>query len=506
MSQQNATFKNENYSKIGIYITYAYIMVPFFIFAIGWFGKRFWIPIILILAVCYWKAVKESDKFWIPEFSKDNMIKILFIIFVVFLWVYYSGIGRLVFQNTDHNCRNAIYEVLVRSDWPIYNYDVKPELVSEGVNATSLIYYIGFWLPSAVIGKAFGIDAGYGFQVFWAILGILLVYYFLCTRKKQLLVWPLAVLIFFSGLDIVGRYLMWGNSPDIPPMEHLEWWVTPYQYSSMTTQLFWVFNQAIPAWLCTVVAFMQKNNRSIVLILACCMLSGTFPFIGLLALVLFWMFDRKYPVSGTTAAEKIKAYIFQFVRDSFTFQNLFGGGIIGIFSFLYLRANIAGGSFMQQSSFGLPYNNHLAKYLPFVLLEVGVYFLVLFKYNRTNKLYWFLLVNLLVIPPIKVGNSGDFCMRVSIPALFMLMLLTIDGIMRARQEKNKYILCAVITLLVIGSITPIHEITRTLTNTRERLYTGTQLYETPVTDYELLNADNFSGSTENSFFFKYIAR
>ena len=396
--------------------------------------------------------------------------------------------------------------MLVRFDWPIYNYDVKLELVSEGVKATSLVYYIGFWMPSAVIGKIFGINSGYAFQVFWSVLGILLVYYFLCARKKQLLIWPLIVLIFFSGLDIVGRYFMWGDIPDISPMEHLEWWITPYQYSSMTTQLFWVFNQAIPAWLCTIFAFMQKNNRSIVLILACCMLPGTFPFVGLLVLVLFWMFSRKYPLSGTTTAEKIKDYIYQFVQDSFTFQNFFGGGIIGIFSFLYLKSNIASGSFMQQSTYGISYNNHLSKYLPFILLEVGVYFIVLYKYNRKSKLYWFLLINLLVIPPIKIGNSGDFCMRVSIPALFMLMLLTIDGIMQARKEGNKYILCSVIILLVIGSITPIHEITRTLTNTRERLYTDIQVYEASVTDYELLNAGNFSGSTENSFFFKYIAR
>ena len=85
----------------------------------------------------------------------------------------------------------------------------------------------------------------------------------------------LCILIFFSGLDIVGAYL---TSMDYINMRydpwHLEWWGTPYQYSSMTTQLFWVFNQAtsgVVVYQC--LTYIQKNNRNLVYILACCMLS-----------------------------------------------------------------------------------------------------------------------------------------------------------------------------------------------------------------------------------------
>lgn len=494
--------KNEK-TKFVIWITYAYLLLPFLIFSIGWFGKRYWIPMVPILLFCYWRACREADGLWMPELNKENVFKICFIIIVIFIWVYYSGIGRLVFQNADHPVRNAIYETLVSYDWPVINYDVNYEKFPEGTTATSLIYYIGFWLPSAVFGKVFGMNAGYGFQVFWAVLGIVLVYYFICARKEKLLVWPLAILIFFSGLDILGCYLRGMDIFTLPNTQHIEWWVEPYQYSSMTTQLFWVFNQAIPAWLCTIFAYMQKNNRSIVFILACCMLPSTFPFVGLLLLVIFWAFTREY--TGVKLKNEKKQYILYWIRDTFTIQNVLGGGIIGIFSFLYLSANVSGQKIMGESMW-ISYANHLSKYIIFILIEVGMYFILLYKFNKNSKIYYFLLACLCVIPPIKVGSAGDFCMRVSIPALFMLMLMVMDSLEKAKKENNKAIFTGIIITLCIGGITPLHEISRTFSETVNRLNNEQQVYENSLEDKRILNSNNFAGATDDAFFFRFIAK
>lgn len=491
-------------SKIPAGIAYAYILLPFLIFSIGWMGKRYWIPILLILLFCFWKVCKDTVALWIPEFNQDSVTKIVFIIVVITVWVYMSGIGRFVFQNTDHNCRNAIYETLVAYRWPIVNYDVMVDRFPN-TSATSLIYYIGFWLPSAVIGKLLGMEAGYGFQMIWAVLGIVLVYYFICARKEKILVWPLAILIFFSGMDIVGQYLRGVDMFTLANDAHIEWWVEPYQYSGMTTQLFWVFNQAIPAWLCTILAYMQKNNRSIVFILACCMLPGTFPFVGLLALVIYWTLTRKYEGVSWKKGYKM-CYIETWCKDTMTVQNVLGGGIIGIFSFLYLASNSAGTAFMQESVYGASYDNHLLKYLMFIIVEIGIYFLLLYKYNKRNGLYYFLLFCLCVIPPFKVGTAGDFCMRVSIPALFLLMILVMDGVELASVKKDKNLFRGLVIALCIGSITPVHEITRTFKITSDRVNNEEQVYETALSSEGILNSGNFSGEIDDNFFFKYIAR
>ena len=66
-----------------VFISYFYLMVPFLIFAVGWMGKRYWIPIVPMLVFCYYKACKEAPKYWKPRFTKENIIKILFILLVI---------------------------------------------------------------------------------------------------------------------------------------------------------------------------------------------------------------------------------------------------------------------------------------------------------------------------------------------------------------------------------------------------------------------------------------
>ena len=262
-------------SKIPLCLGYAYVLLPFLIFSLGWMRLYFSIPVVVILLGCFWKACKESPALWMPELHFENVMKILFILGVIALWVYYSGIGKFVFQNADHPWRNGIFNLLVESEWPVVSADTLPGTTSK----SALIYYIGFWMPSALIGKLFGLSAGYCMQALWAFLGIALVYYLICARNKKLEVWPLAIFILFSGLDIIGEQLLGANVFTMDTCRHLEWWNPAYQYTSMTAQLFWVFNQSIPAWLCTMLVVMQKNGRNMVLILACSMLSSTFPFV-----------------------------------------------------------------------------------------------------------------------------------------------------------------------------------------------------------------------------------
>ena len=276
---------------------------------------------------------------------------------------------------------------------------------------------------------------------------------------------------------------------------------------NITTQLYWVFNQAIPAWLCTVFAYTQKNNRSIVLILASCMLPATLPFIGLLVLVVFWMISRKYEYeSDGTIKGRLKGWTRVAAKDTFTIQNVVGGGIIGILSFLYLSVNLSGGKLMQESPLGALYNNSLSKYLIFIILEAGVYFVTIYKYQQKNRLYYLVLLGLLIIPPIKVGSAGDFCMRASIPLLFILMIMVMDTLELAKKNRDKIVLTSLIVLLCIGAVTPLHEMVRAVKMTAERINNSEQVYETSIDTQQLLNSPNFSGATDDSFFFKYIAK
>ena len=496
-------------SKILIGTSYAYILLPFLIFTAGWMKLCFSIPIVVILIFCYYKIVCETPSLWLPELNKENVIKALFIVGLIAIWVYYSGIGKFVFQNTDHYARNGIFDLLVEKKWPIVSNNLS-QFRMQGISMTGLIYYIGYWLPSAVVGKILGLRVGYYAQAIWAVLGITLLYYFVCAHLKKLRIWPLIVLIFFSGWDIVGTFLNDSNIFLIANSLHLEQWATAYQYSSITTQLFWVFNQAVPIWLCTMMIYTQKDNRNRIFILACTMLTSTLPFIGLLFIVLFFCLTQREKDFSHNIGKRSSfvQYVKAVISDTCTVQNIVGGGIIGILTFLYLSSNIAGTN--SSSANTVLYNpsmqNRLFKLIVFLLLEVGVYVVVLYKYHSDNRLFYYIIVCLCIIPIIHIGTSNDFCMRTSIPFLFLIAVFTIESIEKALILKEKRMFLIIIAVLIIGGITPLHEFARTISQSNERVANNQQVEENDASTWEIMNSINFAGDVEHSIFFKYISK
>lgn len=269
-------------------LIYGYLLLPFLIFLLGWCKWYFALPIAIVVLFCGWRLMYNSKLWWEPEWSRKNLEKALFIILIAMLWVYFSGIGKLVYQNDDHIWRNALFNTLVSEPWPVVGKVDMGGILDE----RGLTYYIGFWMPCAIIGKLFGLKAGYYFQAAWATLGLLFVYYCICVYRKKLDIWPFGIFVFFSGLDIVGCYFLGYDLSTLSFGMHLEWWAG-FQFSSFTTQLFWVFNQALPAWLFMMVLLLQKENRFQAFLLALSMLNCTLPFIGMLPFVLYLVFANR---------------------------------------------------------------------------------------------------------------------------------------------------------------------------------------------------------------------
>lgn len=118
---------------------------------------------------------------------KGQIVCILVSVVIIVFWVFISGIGNMVWQNSDHAVRNALFRALIEYDWPVINAD----------GSRHLIYYIGFWLPSAAIGKIAGLDVAYIIQFLWAVIGVVILYYLICLWRKKVDLWPLIVMIFF---------------------------------------------------------------------------------------------------------------------------------------------------------------------------------------------------------------------------------------------------------------------------------------------------------------------
>lgn len=489
--------KEKRQSKALVIAAYGYLFLPFLIFIGGWLKWYFAVPMLLFLLFVFYRMARGAPELWVPAPRGREVGKLILILCVIGVWVFFSGIGKFTFQNEDHNTRNVMFDMLVNEDWPLIYTDPPAQYYGEPVAFT---YYLGFWLPAALVGKAFGIAAGRLAMLVWAFIGVALFYYLVLAKiVRKLTLWPLLIFLFFSGMDILGMLFLGRSWRDVGLTEHIDWWAGTFQYSSFTTQLFWVFNQAVPAWVATLLILNQKSSRYVVPILALSMITSTLPFIGLIPFAVYIAF-RNYgryhgfrPFSPRT-----------FAREMLTVENVGGGGIIGIVSFLYLSNNFAGGriGFNPFSSFG----GILTLYLVFILCEALPLLALLYRKQRHKKLYTIAAISLLVIPLFKVGGNVDFCMRVSIPALVVLYLLVVDTFLRTgfgkRQRLRSVALAAV---LVIGSVTPIKEITRTTSETIRRERAGEPVYIEDLDPMEASWRDNFFGGTD-SFFYHYLVR
>ena len=484
--------------KIIMAIAYFYILLPIMIFLLGWYVWYIAIPGTVILATCFWRICNDRDTMSFNfEWNKHDIEKAIFCVGIIALWVYFSGVGALVSQNSDHAYRNAIFEILVEYDWPV----VKELLIDETIQTKGMIYYIGFWLPSAVVGKLFGVRMGYCFQTLWAFVGISLFYYLICVVRKKIEIWPLVIFIFFSGLDIWGYYIVGNDMELLNGTTHIEWWSTLFQFSSFTTQLYWVFNQAIYAWLIFMLLYVQKSNRYMVLILGCTLLSSTLPFVGMLPFFCFFVLTRQYD----SCVWGRKEWRRSFGYDLFTFENILGGGVAGIFSFLYLIGNLSGQQ-VELTNTEVSRLGYIMTVVVFIFVEVGVWWLAIYKYHKKNSLLYMVLGWLCVCPLINVGTGGDFCMRASIPALVVLYILVLQTLESAYKKRDFLVCTFLIGLLLIGSVTPMNEINRVISDTSRKFKENECIYGKRVSDEMIFGAPNFSGDVDKGLYFRYFVK
>ena len=516
-------------------IGFLYLLLPFLIFSLGFIKLIYSIPMVLLLiwvATKYWNNSKEDSNLSF-ESKKDLLIGSS----ILFFWVVLSGIGGFAFQNPDFHVRNAIFRDLVAMDWPvIYSY------VGQNTNSSyGFVYYIGYWLPSALFGKLLGWKMANLALFIWTLIGVHITAGLLMKKTRLSFTKSSLLIIFFSGMDFVGvlatRIIDHGVYPDIwLPIQHLEWWAPGMQFSSFTTQLFWVFNQAIPAWISLLLTINLTSKKTIFLIFALCVFLSPISALGLLLVtVLVALTNRDGqgklidPLrnKGLNGFSKI---VLNEVRELITIENCLGGGLILFTSLI----------FFYSSSSDVPRQVSAVKietvyfYIIFSLFEWLILWLALFNQYKKNPLFYLVGVFLLVAPSIMLSGSDVIARRATTPML-LLLLVWCGEYLHLGKGRHRFL---VVILLLLGALTPVYEINRSiyqtsmyyLNNQKNPPATGS-LYlpnsnkpifpSRPESDHpgkliadewytlSVFNPDsmgNWIGSTSNSFFYRYISK
>lgn len=444
--------------------TFLYLLLPFLLFVLFWIKPAYSIPVIAIIGYCAYRVGYDmgAKDLATIHLSPRQLRQIYIGIGLLAVWLFFSGIGNLAYQNSDFEVRNAILRDLVQQPWPIkYGSNVDAPGEATIHDKYLLIYYFGYWLPAAGVGKLAGLQAANLFLIGWTLLGLSLIYALLCIYLKKATYFIVLLLIFWSGLDSVGTLLttlIYGKGPEFGLLSHIEWWAGPAnvnaQFSSNTTLLYWVFNQTIPLWLCILLVLINRSAAYLFFVVTLSLFLAPIGTIGLVPLIAFQLIKK-------TSEQGISVT----VKDYFTFTNLIGATAVFAITFSFFSANKVGSLWglvpMYTPGYGL-----------FFLLEVGLLIGFLLVVQRTSRsLILFCAVLLLLIPFIKLGRLYDFSMRASIAYLFVLFVLTAKT-MLDRQVERKFKV-GLLAYLLIGSITPGLELTRSV------FFTGSHyLYET----------------------------
>jgi len=259
--------------------------------------------------------------------------------------------------------------------------------------------------------------------------------------------------VFFSGLDIVGNLL--NNGPrfrmDWNITTHLEWWAHEYQYSSMTTQLFWVPNHALGGWLTIGLIYRDKGCMRIdammpILIVAAALWSPL-TVIGLIPFVL-------WKVGGGM----FKQNSLRLLHPKVWAPALIVG--LGVAAYLGLDSSrIPKGLALAHDS-AAEVMMDLIKQAQFFLLEAGLIGLAILAMRWSGEIALALLI-LALLPFVYLGPGNDLVMRASIPSLAVLTigacLALAERSVGAGMLRKKAVLGG---LLAVGAVTPMAEFAR----------------------------------------------
>ena len=425
----------------------AYLALPNLIFLFGWF--RLPVALLLCAAMIYFVA-RVFHPWPLVWRSPHARSAVVLLIVTSCAWAAFGGGSHFMYANPDWMIRDAVLGDLINADWPVHY------LSADG---TQLILRsaIGFFLPSALFGKLFGL-AHLDLAVYaWTSFGVLL--FLLLLPLPRRLGWRLAIalllVVLFGGMDFLGMVITTGALPIFPL--RLEWWV-PLSYSSLSGQLLWAPNHCLPIWIVTLLYFRHRNG------------SELFPVAtAALPLTLIWTPFAAIGLMPFAAIATVK-YLRRFPWQGGPWNSFFAVAAFSLPIGLFLLIDTEHIASAVVTAAAQPMGSvawqplSLKAYLLFVSCEFLFLALLLaphVKHARTE--FWVAVLVLLALPLIRFGPSNDFGLRLSAPALLILLAVSLRTLLDQDRLSSLSSLWLACLFLAIGAHTAVNELWRAAT-------------------------------------------
>jgi hypothetical protein len=418
----------------------AYLALPVLIFFLGWFSLGVGAVLAVLLLVGLFPAFGGRGA-RLHFGGSWGIVSVS--VAVALAWTALGGAGHFVYANADWLTRDAVLRDLVVSGWP-------PSYGTVGGVEVILRTPVAYYLPAALLGKMFGLERADFLLFLWTALGValFLVIALSHARTARHVVIAIAVIVFFSGMDVFGTERYFLDRPGLT--DHLEWWARIFQYSANTTQLFWVPNHALPGWIMAALVYKHWRNPefpkiapiafAVTALWSPLVTIGLAPFALLIAVHHLrhntWR-GAVLPWAWLGALTTFAATAYYLVLDSTTIRSASTLGVVKSF------------------------DGFATLYVKFVLLEFGIIALAIWLIRRDVLIAVSVLI-LLALPFYMFGPGNDLVMRGSIPALMILCLAAVDALSQVKWSEQPKLVMPLLICLTFGSITAVHEFARAL--------------------------------------------
>ncbi|MCE6989605.1 hypothetical protein [Dyadobacter sp. CY323] len=432
-------------------LSFCYVIFPVLIFLVGYvrWEIALFTCMVMILALyeilsAHLAAAKFSRCFAgiVAELAHVRKY-ILIIALLTFAWLLFSSIGGVGYPNFDSGIRSSLLWHLTRDDWPVW---FSPEYMGAEFGYESdkpYVYYFAYYLPAAVAGKLSGWAEANIVLFFYSYLGVLLavllVYFNKTTSGVRSAFFLVAGISLFGGMDYLANFVF-----DFT-MDRSEMWLKPFFYFSNTRNLFWSPQHCLPTWIMIGLLLNRKSMHPVLIRcfpLVVCSLVLWSP-LCLLGLIPFLV-----PVLVEQRSEYLR----------FSLLNITSCLILLILS-----------SFILSNDFSFPvaFSQTLIPdfwwtYARFLTIELLVGTLLISagfrNFDRMEKQICIIAgCSLVLIPFLILGTWNDWCIKVSMPSLFVMSVLIASSLEYLWVER-KGIFYACFLMFCLMGLTAFEEI------------------------------------------------
>lgn len=421
-------------------ITLFYLLLPSVLFLLTWIHLWIGIPCVLMILFYVWKIFKP-----ILQNPPEKVISLSIILACLGFSIiinFLLGIGEFRPQTYDFQANNFKYYDLITHDLPVYYVQQK----------TYLCYYTGYYLPTALLAKVFGITSARYFSFIWSVLGLWIVLVWIANFQRKSPLFLILFVILFSNAWIAIKLMI--------EFKLFREYLQPYYFQINQFKLInetfiknyaWATQHTLPACLgaCVLVySFKGKDTFKDLKYLLIILLStmfwsplttiGLFPFVGFLFL---------------KNAQKL--FLLTKGQDLGLMTTL-------IISFLPLMLYFISTEGIHAKNTEFIWQTGVSQwwilYLIYVLINFGIWGIMLqFYKNPTQNICTIAVTFPCIIALYRIGIYNDFNIRVVFPSFFILSILV--GITLLEKIKLKPILGYImVAFIALNSITNINQL------------------------------------------------